>query len=153
MLKNDVFTHSNPLFVKMTEAENALIPKELHNTKKGKKLAEIAEKIRYRKIEHSYFVDESGKVIAYQKIGKLEGLITSENIAIIQQAKKNGHEISLIHNHPANSTLSSLDLGAFHVLELEHIMATTSSGGYASLSRGIPLNKIDNLDKQTIHNM
>jgi len=152
-LLEDVFTRKNTHFAKMTTTQRELLPKELHNTKMGKKLAEIAEKIRYRKVEHAYFVDERGKVLGYQKLGKINGDFTKENIALLLQAKQKGSKIGTLHNHPTSSTLSGDDLHAFNALKMDHIMATTPSGGYASLSRGVPFDKMPkNLDKLDIHN-
>lgn len=120
-LLEDVFTRENTHFAKMTTAQRELLPKELHNTKMGKKFAEIAEKIRYRKVEHVYFVDEQGKVIAYQKLGKINGDFTKENISLLLQTKQKGSKIGALHNHHVSSTLSGDDLHAFNALKMDHI--------------------------------
>lgn len=151
VLKNDTFVHANPFYSKMSEIENALLPKELHNTKMGKTFADLAEKIRCLPKEKAFMVDEGGKVIAESKpIGELRFEFSADDMKKLKEIKGNGAKVGYIHNHPLEKTLSADDIILFHQGEFDFAMATTPSGGYSYIQR---IKKLDDVIKEDIQNI
>lgn len=135
-LVTDVFQHTNSLYCKMTEAEKAIMPKALHDTKQGKAFAETAEQIRFDKLEESVIYDKNGELIFRTKKGSNIGLdYTPEELETFSKLKDQGLDIGMIHNHPFNQTFSYSDLDQFFAHEQSVMMATTPGGGYAFLQR------------------
>ena len=151
VLKNDTFIHSNPFYFKMTEVENALIPKALHNTKMGKTFADLTEKIRCLPKEKAFMVDEGGNIIAESKpIGELQFEFSAEDMEKLKGIKNNGTKVGYIHNHPLEKTLSADDIILFHQGEFDFAMATTPSGGYSYIQRA---KKLDDVIKEDFENI
>ncbi len=145
ILEKDVFTRLNPFFTKMTEAENALLPKELQNTKMGKAFAEKIPKIRYRETEEASIFRDNGKLIAKSSDDKaLHSEFKPTDIENVQALSwLQGVDTGVLHNHLVEGTLSGLDSNMFFGLHNKVMMATLPSGGYAALSRTKSLVNID----------
>ncbi len=134
MLEKDVFTRLNPFFVKMTEAENALLPKELQNTKMGAKFAQKIPKIKELPYEKSYIYNQDSKFVGMSLFGKKA---TAVILPIRPKYLVNFDKTpcGLIHNHPTASTLSIQDLKSFFEKNFQTIMATSPTSGYAVISK------------------
>jgi len=113
-------------------------------TKMGRTFSEIMPEIRHLKYEKAFFVDEEGEIVAKSKpLNDLLCVFPEENLKIVSEKTKKGVNVGMLHNHPYEAPLSSLDVALFHDQRLSTIMATTPSGGFYSLSRLKPLNEIN----------
>lgn len=133
-----------PNFVQMTEAENALIPEVLHNTKMGKSFAEKIPEIRNRQNEKGLVYKENGKLAAQTKNGAdISANLEPTDIKKVNfLAHNKGIDLSVLHNHPMEGTLSASDLCTFFASHNKLMMATLPSGGYASLYRTKPMKNL-----------
>lgn len=127
-------------FIQLSEAENALLPEALKNTKMGQTFAQKIPEIRGRETEKAYVIDEYGEIIAEtQSNNAFMHLFTDNDIANILPRANNGVKLGMLHNHPAESSLSSGDIIQFLTNKYTSVMATTPSGGHAFLHRTRPL--------------
>lgn len=142
ILKNDVFVHSNLFFCKMTDTENALLPKELHNTKMGKAFVDVILEIRNQKTESCFVVKEDGTIIAKTESKDFgNAFMSRKDLNKLEKFKqKINLEIGCIHNHTIPITLSSQDLITFLSYNQKILIATTPNEGYAAIYRTKPAN-------------
>lgn len=139
-LGEDLFCHSNPFYERMTATENEMLPTALRSTKLGKSYSEEATKIRHLPYEDAAVFDKNGNLIAKPDTQTSITFEYSQSyLDKFKQLADSGSQLSLIHNHPSEGTLSAADMVMFLSNKFESIMATTPSGGYAFLSRNKPL--------------
>lgn len=129
----------------MSEAENALLPKELHNTKMGKSFAGVIPEINGLNYEQAYVFAQDGKLIA--KTNTQNGLaaaFTHQDMAEVQKCAENGIVMGMIHNHTYESTFSAADVLNIFVNNPEqcnascNIIFAKTPNGYAALQRTKP---------------
>lgn len=119
---------SASVYCKMTDAEKALLPKELHDTKMGKAMADVIPEMEGLQHEVGYIFNQDGKLIAKTKGVLTNGHFTEEDMAMVSEASKNGESIGMLHNHVIESTLSALDLSHFFGNPYKLMIAKTPNG-------------------------
>lgn len=145
---SDVFITLNSFFYKMTDAEKALLPKDLHNTKIGKAFVDVIPKLESKDYEQAFVFNQSGNLIARSKTKRKFGFnFSRKDEEKIVELGKNNTMMGMIHKHPNEVTFSYLDLTEFQRAKYTVSMAKTPKG-YAFLQRNKPLseNYLDTLD-------
>lgn len=132
---SDIFISLNSFFYKMTDAENLLLPNELHNTKMGKAFVDVIPKLEAKDYEQAFVFDQSGNLIARSKTKRKFGFNFSKDDSIkIEQLGTKNVMMGMIHKHPNEVTFSYLDLVEFHRAKYVVTMAKTPKG-YAFLQK------------------
>jgi len=159
-LTKDVFEHSNQFFVKMSDGEKKLLPKELHNTKVGEAFASKIPEMQDKDYEQMFIFDQKGAFIARDKppevlneAGELVErdrshdkmsccLSDYDDIMKVQELAEAKSYMGMIHYHPWEITFSGADIDLFRKHNYTTMMAKTPNG-YAFLSKKSPEQKID----------
>lgn len=137
-----------PDFAQLTDAENAMLPKELQNTKMGRTFAQKIPEIRHLPAEKAYVIDSDGNIIIESLPGdEFSAIFGSNAKEKIQHALVEKRNLGLLHNHPFDAPLSAQDIQAMVKGNYVHMMATKPSGGHSIMSRKTCRAMVDDLFK------
>lgn len=134
-IEQNFFAQKLP-YAKLTDKENGCVPAAFKNTKAGKTLAKLAEKMRSMTSEQMFIIDENGHImLSTENNKKLSCAFTPKQMVKLNKINKSGKKYIAAHNHPCELTLSSTDLATFKKSNAIAMIAFTKGGGYACVTR------------------